>query len=300
VATTGAGGSFSLRAQTGTGVVAVDVIPPASSGLPRMSASSAALDVRVPLQIRYRPTLVRRNLAGTLVMRQGAPVAGAVVMVVGTLPAGTITAGVSINASGDVRIAATADSTGALPSRLVPSAPLSAVITVGAADLAVAALDTTDSVPASLDAPPMQSLTTAASGAGGAALRGATLDLVPAGALAMAGVPPLHVIANSAGMLTAALATGGHYDLRFRDPQGRRAPLVLTDVDTATIAPGYPLPAALQIRGTVMAGTQVLPDAAIQMLCADCVGIERTKPMAEAASDGGGRFVLAVPDPGTM
>jgi len=124
---------------------------------------------------------------------------------------------------------------------------------------------------------------------------------VPIGALAMAAAPVLHVTTDGAGMLTAALAAGGHYDLRFRDPVGRRAPLVVADREATTIAAIYSLPLALQLRGTVMyAGTQTVANASVQILCEDCTGIERTKPIAEAATDGTGRFALAVPDPGTM
>jgi hypothetical protein len=302
LATTAADGSFTVRAVPVPGAaVTVEVTPPSARGLPRLSATSAGFDLGAPLEIRYAANLALANLAGTQVRRQGAPVANATVMVVGSLAAaGMVTAGTSIGAAGDVRISTRADAAGALPGTLVPAAELSAVITVAAGDLAVAALDTTTAVPASLDAPPMQLIATAVLDPGTAALRGAVLELVPTGALAMAAAPTLHVTAGLSGAITAALADGGHYDLRFHDPAGRAAPLAVADRVAATIGATYHLPAALQVHGTlVLGGTQALANASVQILCEACTGLDRDKPIAEVASDENGRFTLAVPDPGT-
>jgi hypothetical protein len=312
VATTAADGSFALRAAAGGAAVTIEVTPPNASGLPRLSATSSALDLGMPLQIRYAANVTLKNLAGTVVRRQGSPVPGAGVTVVGSLAAvGTVravaaglcsvTVGTSASATGEVRITAQSDGSGRLPAMLVPaSAALSAVITVAAGDLAVAALDTSGGVPASLDAPAMQPIITAVFDTS-ARLPGAVLDVVPVGALAMAAAPGLHVVADGSGAVTAALAAGGHYDLRLHDPMGRGAPLVIADRTATTIATSYHLPVALQVRGTVkLGGTQPLAGASIQFLCDRCTGIERVKPIAEVASDGGGRFTLAVPDPGTM
>jgi hypothetical protein len=234
-----------------------------------------------------------------VVRRQGAPVAGATVTVVGSLAAAAI--GALASATGEVRITASTDGSGALPAMLVPAIPLSAVVTVGPGDLAVAALDTTGGVPASLDAPPMQAIVSAVFDPAGVRLPRAVLDLVPTGALAMTSAAALHVTANDAGTVTATLAAGGHYDLRFHDPDGRAAPVVVPDRVVATIATSYHLPTALQVQGTVkLGGTQPLPGAAVQVLCDSCIGIERAKPIAEAVTDDAGRFTLAVPDPGTM
>lgn len=304
VATTAADGSFALDAAAGGGAVTVQVTPPNASGLPRLSATSSALDLSMPLQIRYTANVTLKNLAG-IVVRRGAPIASAGVMVVGTLDAvgtvGPVTAGPPAIATGEIRVTSSTDGSGALPAMLVPSASLSAVITVAAGDLAVVALDTTGGVPASLDAPPMQPIAAAVFDAGTTRMSGAVLDVVPTGALAMTAAPVLHVTADGTGAVTAALAAGGHYDLRFHDPVGRGAPLVVADRTATTIATAYHLPIALQVRGTVkLGGTQPLTDASIQFLCDSCTGIERAKPIAEVASDGAGRFTLAVPDPGTM
>jgi uncharacterized protein (UPF0261 family) len=211
-----------------------------------------------------------------------------------------VTAGTSTSATGTVRIATSTDASGRLPSVLVPSASLSAVIEVSPGDLAVVELDATATVPVIRDAPPMQLIATAAHGTG-AALPDAVLDLVPTGALAMAGAATLHVTANAGGAITAVLASGGHYELRFRDPAGRRAPLVIADRVVSTIALSYSLPPALQLRGTLtLDGLQPMANASVQLLCNICGGVDRDRPIAETVSDNAGRFVLAVPDPGTM
>jgi hypothetical protein len=302
LATTAADGTFLLRASSGDGPVTIEVTPPESSGLPRLSATSTAFDLSKPVAIWYDASLARTDLAGTRVLRDGEPVANAQVTVVGSLATvGKITAGAAADATGEVRLTARTNGSGALPTMLVPSAKLSAVVTVAAGDLAVATLDAADGAPQSLDAPAMTSITTMIAGASSTQLHGAALDLVPLGALAMAAVPVVHVTADDTGRVTAALAAGGHYELRFRDPAGRGAPLVVTDRTPDMIDPSYQLPTALQVRGTVMyGGTQVLGNAAVQILCEDCSGIERARPIAEVASDEAGRFALAVPDPGTM
>jgi hypothetical protein len=166
----------------------------------------------------------------------------------------------------------------------------------------VVALDTMTAVPAALDVPAMQVIATGAAGLAGGVLAGAVLDVVPTGALALAAAPPLHLIADANGAFTAALAAGGHYDLRFLDPIGRAGPLVVSDRVATTIArDGYPLPKVLTITGSLLFdGTQALPNASIQILCSTCTGVDRAKPIAEGISDETGRFTLAVPDPGTM
>jgi hypothetical protein len=303
VATTDAAGRFTVQAAATTGAVTVEVDPPAASGLPRLAASSTSFDLAQPVQVRYAANLIRRSLSGVQVKRAGVAVAGARLMVVGSLPAiGTVMVGASATATGEVRIAAIANGAGALPAQLIPAAQLQAVVTVAPGDLAVAALDTTSAVPAALDAPAMQVIATGAAGPGGVMLPGAVLDIVPSGALAMAAAPPLHLIADSNGTFTAALAAGGHYDLRFLDPGGRAGPLVVGDrVATTVERDGYPLPKVLGITGALLlGGTQALPNASVQILCSTCTGVERTKPIAEGMSDETGRFILAVPDPGTM
>ncbi|HMG20150.1 MAG TPA: hypothetical protein VK607_02495, partial [Kofleriaceae bacterium] len=241
------------------------------------------------------------DLAGTVVRRATAQLPGARLTVVGTLPAvGMVTAGASVVASGEVRIAATAGAGGALPATLVPAAQLSAVIEVAPGDLAVVGFNATSGPPASLDAPAMQLITTAVLDAGGAGLPGAVVDLVPSGPLAMATAPALRLTAAASGVIATTLPAGGRYQLRFADPKRRGAPLVVSERPITAIAPSYALPRALQLQGTLrLDGKFALPGASVQILCMACTGIERSVPLAEVVADATGRFALAVPDPGT-
>lgn len=302
-AVTAADGSFALHAVPG-GTVTVEVTPPDGSGLPRLSATSTGFDLAAPVQIRYAANLGRVDLAGTVVQRRGAAVAGARVTVVGSLATtGTVTAGAMAVATGQVRIAATADAAGALPQTLVPSDALAAVIEVGPGDLAVTPLDTTGGAPASLDAPPMQLITTAVTamiGGSAAGLPGAVVDLVPTGALAMAAAPVLRLTAGDAGAIAAALPAGGRYQLRLQDPLGRGAPRVVPEGPITAIASSYLLPAAIRLQGTLLRdGKAALPGASVQLMCNGCTGLDAALPLAGTASDAAGRFTLAVPDPGT-
>lgn len=302
LATTAGDGTFLLRAELGGGQVTLEIVPPDASGLPRLSATSLVLDLTRPLAIRYDPGLALQDLAGTRVLREGAPIGDAQVTVVGSLAvAGTVTAGATVDATGEVRLTAQANGSGVLTALRVPAAALSAVVTVAAGDVAVAALDATTGAPASLDAPAMTSVTAAILDPASAPLRSAVVDVVPLGALARAAVPAAHVTANDAGEVTAVFAAGGRYELRFQDPVGRGAPLVVTDRTAGTMASRYQLPRALRLRGSVkmFGGTQVLANAVIQILCESCSGIERVRPIAEAVSDATGKFAVSVPDPGT-
>jgi hypothetical protein len=303
LAVTAADGSFALHAAPGA-TVTIEVTPPDDSGLPRLSATSTGFDLAAPVEVRYAANPGQVDLAGTMVKRKGAVVAGARVAVVGALATGgTVTAGAMAIATGQVRIAATADAAGKLPQTLVPSGSLAAVIEVGAGDLAVTSFDTTGGAPATLDAPPMQLITTAATAmteGNLVGLPGALIDLVPTGALAMAAAPMLRLIAGENGAIAAALPAGGHYQLRFQDPQGRGAPLVVPDRAITAIASSYVLPAAIRIQGTLLRdGKLAMSGASVQLMCIGCTGLDAALPLAEAASDATGRFTLTVPDPGT-
>ncbi|HEX3761100.1 MAG TPA: hypothetical protein VHW23_20535 [Kofleriaceae bacterium] len=303
VAVTAADGSFALHVAPGTSVT-VEVTPPDGSGLPRLSATSNGFDLGAPVQVRYAANLGLVDLGGAVVQRTGGPAAGAGVTVVGSLAtAGMVTAGASVIGSGQVRIAATADGAGVLPPTLVPAGALSAVIEVAPGDLAVTPLDTTGGAPATLDAPPMQLITTALTAMIDGqveGLPGALIDLVPTGALAMAAAPMLRLTMGKDGTTGPRLPAGGHYELRMRDLLGRGAPMVIADRAITAIASSYLLPAAIRLQGVLLRdGTVALPGASVQLMCSRCSGLDATLPLTEAASDGAGRFTLAVPDPGT-
>jgi len=307
IGVTDGSGAFALLAEPAPGaVISVDVAPPAGSGLPRLLAqSSTALDLAQPLQIGYSASLALRDLGGSMVRRQGAPLAGAKVVVVGSLSAaGTVTAGATaVSAAGLVQIAATASGAGALPPTLAPAGALSAVIEVAANDHAVAAIDLTSPAPVSIDAPPEVAIATQLRRPDGTPIADAVLDAAPTGALALAGVTSsVRARSGAGGAVAARLAAGGHYDLRVHDPVlGRGAPLLALDATAQTIAASYALRPALTATGKLVLQGSPAPvgGAAVQFLCSLCSGLDRSRPIAEGTSLPDGTFTLLVPDPGT-
>lgn len=303
--TTAANGTFSVLGVPVSGAsVKVEVTPPATSGLPRLEATGT-LDVAATVDIAYG-TLQLRNLGGVPVRRGGAAQLTKKVVIVGTVAnVGTVTAGSSAIATGFVRIPTTTDGTGVLPLLFAPAGPLFAVTTVFAgdqvtpADLAVGSLDLTAGVPAQIDAPAMTPFSTTASGPTDP-LDGATLDLVPTRALALAGASSRHFIADASGHVTGLLPTGGAFDVRWSDPASRRAPRVETDV--TSVLGSYLLPPAVFVSGdlTVTGSSNPVVGASVQILCSTCSGLDRNRPIAEVASDQHGTFTVAVPDPGAL
>ncbi|HWO20672.1 MAG TPA: hypothetical protein VNO30_18015 [Kofleriaceae bacterium] len=306
LATTSATGAFSVLVAPAPGaVIAVDVTPPDGSGLPRLLAQSATLlDLAQPFQIDYASSLALRDLGGATV-RRGGPAAGAKVIVVGDLAAiGTVTAGgTPAVASGLVRIAATAGGNGALPPTLAPARALTAVIEVAPGDLAVTAIDLTSATPAAIDAPPAVAIATQLRRPDGTSIAEAVLDAIPAGALAQAGVTSaIRARSGTGGQVAASLASGGRYDLRVHDPLlARGAPLVVPDVAVTAVAASYTLRPALLATGKLILQGSPSPvsGAVVQILCASCTGLERSRPLSESTSLPDGRFTLVVPDPGT-
>jgi len=310
IGTTAADGSFSLLVQPLPGeLVAVDVTPPAGSGLPRLRAQSTTMfDLDQDFQIGYVASLALRDLGGATgatVVRAGAAVSGAKLTLVGGLPAiGTVATGAApgVSASGSVQITATTSTSGKLPSTLAPARLLTAVVEVVPNDHAVAAIDLTSGTPAEIDAPPAVPVSTQLRRPDGTPIADAVLDAVPVGALAAAGVAStLRVRSGTGGQISASLAAGGHYDLRVHDPvRGRGAPLIVLDA-TAPLAASYTLQRGLVVRGTLLLQGSPTPvgGAALQVLCATCLDpIERSRPIAEGTSLPDGTFTLIVPDPG--
>lgn len=303
LSTTSATGSFSVRARQVTGMVTVDVTPPAGRGLPRLVASSPDFVLGSAMQINYAASLVpMRDLAGTTVRRQGVAINGAQVTLVGSMAAvGTVTAGTTASASGVVRIAATASATGVLPTTLAPARALVAVTQVAGNDHAVSPIDLTAGVPASIDAPPAQAIATQIRQPDLTPISGAILDAVPVGALALAGVSAsVRVTSAASGAIAASFAGGGHYELRFHDPAARGAALIVPDVTAGSIAAAYALRKGLFATGTLQSNQTAVGGASVQILCSLCSGLDRDRPLAEGASGPTGEFKLVVPDPGTM
>ncbi|MBX3162497.1 MAG: carboxypeptidase regulatory-like domain-containing protein [Deltaproteobacteria bacterium] len=303
LATTSATGAFTVRAALEpNATVRFDVTPPAGSGLARLVGASGLFDLGAQVQVKYAG-VATRSLAGTTVRRGGAPVAGAKVIAVGAFPAlGTIAAGpTAVAASGELRIEAVANGAGVLPDVAVPALDLDAVVQVAPGDVAVADLNLTAQVPSAIDAPAMVQVATVLQAFDGAPMKGAIVDAIPAGALALAGAPELQATAGADGTAALRVAAGGTYDLHLRDPFNRGAASVVPGVTPATIAASYPLSKSVTISGSVELSTgQVVGGASVQLLCAACTGVERSRPVGEAATRLDGKFDIAVPDPGTM
>ncbi|HEY5950419.1 MAG TPA: hypothetical protein VIV40_33240 [Kofleriaceae bacterium] len=301
LATTAVDGSFSVRTDFPANAtqITVKVTPPAASGLPRLEATSA-FNLASALNIGYGVGLTSCDLATVPVRRGGTNQPNAQVTIVGSLGvAGTIN---GVNATSTVRVSATADGTGRLPTMVVPRGALSAVTELAMTDHAVSAVDTSACSVASIDAPAMTTISGTTRDAATTVLAGVRAEAEPIGVLALAGVSPVQVTSSAAGAFSIALAGGGRYNVRFTDPQERAAPLVVNNVAPGGIPTNALLVKALAISGQVSVLNSASPvvGASVQILCATCNGLDVTRPIAETATDSVSRYRIAVPDPGTM
>jgi hypothetical protein len=121
------------------------------------------------------------------------------------------------------------------------------------------------------------------------------------GELAQAGVTSsIRARSGAGGQLSASLAAGGRYDLRVHDPVlARGAPRIARDATAQSIAASYALEPGLIATGTLLLQGSPIGGAAVQILCVQCTGLDRSRPLAEGTSRPDGSFTLAVPDPGT-
>ena len=294
VATTKSDGTFTLLAAFAPGAqVTATVVPPAASGLARLTATSATFNLAA-LAVTYNAA-TPCDLGGDVVQRGGNAQPGAQVTVVGsTGAAGTIG---GVTAAGSVVATATANSSGVLPSLPIPSTSgLSAVVQIAAGDLAVATVMCGQPI----NAPAPVASTGVVLGATGSPIAGVQVEAVPIGALALATLSPVAGTSTADGRVTLALASGASYQLRVVDPSAHAAPLFASSVTAlpATMSLG----AALAVSGTVsvIGGTNAVAGAAVELLCAACTGLDAERPIAQAATDVQGDYVLAVPDPGSM
>jgi hypothetical protein len=306
IATTAGDGSFSLRADFPAGsTITVNVTPPAASGLPRLQATGT-FTLTSAMQINFSAALQTCNLSSTPVRRDTVNQPGAKVTVVGTLAvnAGTVTAGAAANALGTVRIAASADGSGLLPSVLVPrAATLSAVTQLGPTDFAVDGLDTSACPALVIDAPALAVAAGIAKTPANGVLDGLRVEATPVGVLALADAQTISTTTDSNGAFSLALAANGHYDVRFVDPQARVARREDSNFLPGSIPDDVIMPLAVGIRGKVSISStaQPLPLTSIMLLCTQCSsGVDAARPIAHATTNGLSEYRLAVPDPGTM
>jgi hypothetical protein len=134
------------------------------------------------------------------------------------------------------------------------------------------------------------------------ALPGAVIDLAPAGALALAGAMAIRATANGVGDASLLVPAGARFDVRASDPLGRAAPLLFADVPTANLSSSYALKPRLRVTGTLMlsGNPQPVGRGTVQILCTECEGVDRSRPLAEGATSSVGAFDVAIYDPGTM
>ncbi len=300
--TTAANGTFSVRTDFPTSAtnVTVKVTPAATSGLPRLEATSA-FNLANAMQIDYAASLATCDLANTPVRRGGTDQGNAQVSIVGSLAgvAGTIN---GVNATNTVRVSATANGAGRLPAMVVPRGSLSAVTELSTIDHAVSAVDTSGCAVASIDAPAMTTINGTTKRDATSTLDAIRAEAEPIGVLALAGVPPIQITSAASGTFALSLAGGGRYNVRFFDPQQRVAPLVVPNVAPGGVPTNAVLPKALAITGSVSVVSNGNPviGASVQILCATCTGLGTSLPIGETATDTLSRYRIAVPDPGTM
>ncbi len=306
IGTTAGDGSFSLRADFPAGsTITVNVTPPAASGLPRLQASGA-FTLTSTMQIDYSASLTTCNLAGTPVRRNSINQPDANVTVVGTLTAsaGLVTAGAAATALGTVRIAASADGSGLLPSVLVPrAATLSAVTQLGPTDFAVDGLDTSACPALVIDAPAQEVATGIAKTPSNTVLNGLRVEATPVGVLALADAQTISTTTDSNGAFSLPLAANGRYEVRYIDPQARVARREDSNITAAGIPDDVLMPLAVGIQGkvSISSSAQPLAGTSIMLLCTQCSSsVDAARPIAHTTTNGLSEYRLAVPDPGTM
>jgi hypothetical protein len=292
--TTGSNGRFAIRAVlTPSASVKFDIVPPPSSGLPRLLATSTSFNLAQDVPIQFA-AIATRDLGGSVVRRGGAPVPNAQLVVVGSVAnAGTVG---GVTGGGIVRLSATANGGGTVPSLRAPAVQLTAVVEASTGDWSQSALDLTGGVPATINAPAMTAVsTTVLPPSGTTGLADVTLDLVPRGALADAGVPAMRVRSASDGSIATDLVAGASYDLYFTDPGRRGAQRKLTNV--TAVPANVRLLQLTDVTITIDDGTNPLPDVLVQLRCPDCTGLDRSRAIAEGLTGPDGRITLAVERP---
>jgi hypothetical protein len=279
------------------------VTPPAGSGLPKIEGGGGLNTSGV--DATYASALAVRNAGGMAVNRAGAGLASTPVTIVGVIPvAATVTsAAQDYDAVGTVRIAATTNASGVLPTTSVPSASLSIVVRPSASDVAVADLDTTSVVPASVSAPMMTPFSLKVQRVDAAQtvlVANARIELVPSGALELAGIPTMIVTGNAQGIAAGTVAAGGVYEAHVSDPTLLAGARVLTSADAAALSTTLVLPRPVTVTGslTIQGESNHLINTPIELRCRGCNGLDGVRPLVEGMTDAQGQFSLVVADPG--
>jgi hypothetical protein len=313
LAVTDAEGAFTVRARAG-GATAVTVSPPPGSGLPRLDLPAGAglvAAVGVPLTIRYAAGLTARDLALEVRLADGvSPAADARVTWIARPLAevGTVTAsgGDALAAGGGLRWTTVADGGGALAASGLPETLYDVVVETGAVGLLEVDLAAGVASPAALVAPSAARLVGQLTAGEGDPVAAAQVVATARGVLANVPGAVATAASDAFGAFALDLVGGGGYDLSLVPADAQLARVRLVGV-TAPAAGSVgdlgltELPPAISVFGQV-----TIPGVAggaagvtVMALCWDCEGVAAQAPVAEALTDGAGRFTLAIPDPGS-
>lgn len=298
--TTAADGSFTVFADMSAtdllDSVTVVVQPPASSGLPRLT-TTAAIDLGQPVNVAYG-AVTKRDLAGTAITIGGAPATNAKVILASPIIGGGTIANNA--AAGALRVQGATNGAGTVASSLIaPATAVSIVVQPSGGIPTITTIDLTAGVPASIDLPALQTHGGIVTDINAKALDHAIVEVAPAGALAIAGVPSIQTFTDETGAYVVQLAPQGDYDFRVVDLTGS-GPLHSETGIAASAIGDVTLDGGLRIDGVVQ-----LPDlspaagASVQFLCFGCTGVGADKPVAESATDFTGTYHVGIADPGT-
>jgi hypothetical protein len=312
LATTGAGGAFTLRARPGNASLSV---APAHTGLPRLDLlSGVVVDSASSLAITYAGALQRRQITGLRVVdASGAAAAGARVMWISRpmSAAGSVRVddGASVPLTGSVRAAQVAGADGTLPAIELAEALYDVIVEPGgvASPGAVTLIEV--DLRAGAPTPSFLALALAARVSGvvrsadGTPLASVRVTAAPTGTLALAPGATATAWSTAGGAFALDVAGRGEYRLFLTGADARHgrawrdllAPAPEQTVDMGDVF----LPRTLAVTGRMsLSGAGSSAGVILRLLCYACEGQDPTWPLAEAVTDAGGEFTLAVPDPG--
>jgi hypothetical protein len=275
------------------------VAPVAGSGMPALRAEALTgqtVDGASDVIIRYATSVVTAEV--DLTLAAGGAAAGALVEWRSDVAsAATVDVGAVEDVSGTLRVSTTADGSGHAQSSL-------AAVN---ADLVVHSVDATEgivlrdlpwaTVPTTSQA--LSELVLAPVGVTFAdvATAGSRVVATPLGVLAPQGAAQVAIVPAS-GLVSLPMVRGGNYEIVASDVlRGTQVRSVLA-ADTGMPTLAVALPGTILAAGYVSIDGAAALGAQVSLYCDSCSGDEATRVQARAVSNGTGRYVLRVADPG--
>lgn len=303
LATTGADGGFAAQVQQGF-ELSIHVAPPAGSALPALALSEVGADLAGGAALAIDYAAAAPVAVDAIVEGPDGPLAGArTVWMAGDLPdaaTASVDGGAPAAMRGRVRRAVTATAAGRVTVSL-PRGSYQVAIQTSDGLTGLAAVDLSAGAPATIAVPAPATIEGRLVDAGGVPLSGA-VRARPRGALAAAALGTASATIGADGTFALEVAGGVVFDLSLLPDEGRagRVFLEATTVAGAPLALGdVAAPAAVTASGKLLLpGGEPVAGARLSLLCADCGGLEATRPLAEAVTDAAGRFSLRAADPG--